>query len=159
MWAKSQDTVHKSQFLKRKESRRGSNRGPSTYQPSALPLGHTGSPLLWLCCDLRIPALCISAYPTHLAPLPYCLTHPICPYQPLPFYLPTPPCVSCSGLAVTCIPTLCTLYLCLPHTPRPFTFLPNSPYLPFFTPLAGAPTNPCLSIYLLHPACPTLALL
>ena len=43
MWAKSQDSVHKSQFLKRKESRSGSNRGPSAYQPSALPLGHTGS--------------------------------------------------------------------------------------------------------------------
>ena len=28
---------------KRKESRSGSNQGPSAYQPSALPLGHTGS--------------------------------------------------------------------------------------------------------------------
>ena len=43
--AKSQDSVHKPQFLKRKESRSGSNQGPSAYQPSALPLGHTGSPL------------------------------------------------------------------------------------------------------------------
>ena len=43
VWAKSQDSVHKPQFLKRKESRSGSNRGPSAYQPSALPLGHTGS--------------------------------------------------------------------------------------------------------------------
>ena len=42
-WAKSQDSVHKPQFLKRKESRSGSNQGPSAYQPSALPLGHTGS--------------------------------------------------------------------------------------------------------------------
>ena len=42
--AKSQDSVHKPQFSKRKESRSGSNRGPSVYQPSALPLGHTGSP-------------------------------------------------------------------------------------------------------------------
>ena len=41
--AKSQDRVHKPQFLKRKESRSGSNLGPSAYQPSALPLGHTGS--------------------------------------------------------------------------------------------------------------------
>ena len=41
-WAKSQDSVHKPPFLKRKESRSGSNRGPSAYQPSALPLGHTG---------------------------------------------------------------------------------------------------------------------
>ena len=43
VWAKSQDSVHKPQFLKRKESRSGSNRGPSVYQPSALPLGHTDS--------------------------------------------------------------------------------------------------------------------
>ena len=40
VWAKSQNSVHKPQFLKRKESRSGSNRGPSAYQPSALPLGH-----------------------------------------------------------------------------------------------------------------------
>ena len=38
VWAKSQDNVHKPQFLKRKESRNGSNRGPSAYQPRALPL-------------------------------------------------------------------------------------------------------------------------
>ena len=43
VWAKSQDSVRKPQFLKRKESRSGSNRGPSAYQPSALPPGHTGS--------------------------------------------------------------------------------------------------------------------
>ena len=42
VWTKSQDSVHKPQFLKRKESRSGSNLGPSAYQPSALPLGHTG---------------------------------------------------------------------------------------------------------------------
>ena len=42
VWAKSQDSVHEPQFLKRKESRSGSNRGPSIYQHSALPLGHTG---------------------------------------------------------------------------------------------------------------------
>ena len=42
VWAKSQDSVRKPQFLKRKESRSGSNRGPSAYQTSALPLGHTG---------------------------------------------------------------------------------------------------------------------
>ena len=43
VWAKSQDSVHKPQFLKRNESRSGSIRGPSAYQPSALPLGYTGS--------------------------------------------------------------------------------------------------------------------
>ena len=43
VWAKSQDSVRKPQFLKRKESRSGSNQGPSAYQPSALPLGRTGS--------------------------------------------------------------------------------------------------------------------
>ena len=42
VWAKSQDSVHKPPFLKRKESRSGSNRG-SAYQHSALPLGHSGS--------------------------------------------------------------------------------------------------------------------
>ena len=35
VWAKSHDIVHKPHFLKRKESRRESNRSPS------LPLGHT----------------------------------------------------------------------------------------------------------------------
>ena len=45
VWAQSQDSVHKPEYLKRKESRSGSNRGPSAYQPSALPLGHTGSRL------------------------------------------------------------------------------------------------------------------
>ena len=45
VWAKSRDTVHKTTIFeeKRKESRSGSNQGPSAYQPSALPLGHTGS--------------------------------------------------------------------------------------------------------------------
>ena len=43
VWAKSQDSVHKPQFLKRKESRSGLNQGLSAYQPSALPLGYTGS--------------------------------------------------------------------------------------------------------------------
>ena len=43
VWAKLQDSVHKPQFLKRKDSRSGSNRGPSAYHHSALPLGHTGS--------------------------------------------------------------------------------------------------------------------
>ena len=32
-------------FFKTKESRSGSNRGPSAYQPNILPLGHTGSHL------------------------------------------------------------------------------------------------------------------
>ena len=45
VWAKSQDSVHKPQFLKRKKSRIGSNRGPSAYQPRALALDHTGSHL------------------------------------------------------------------------------------------------------------------
>ena len=45
VWAKSQDSVHKPQFLKRTESRSGSNQGPFACQPSALPLGHTGSRL------------------------------------------------------------------------------------------------------------------
>ena len=50
VWAKSQDSVHKSQFFeeKGKESQSGSNQGPSAYPPSALPLGHTGSQLLLL---------------------------------------------------------------------------------------------------------------
>ena len=43
VWAKSKDSVHNHIFFKRKESRSGSNRGPSAYQPGALPLGHTGS--------------------------------------------------------------------------------------------------------------------
>ena len=43
VWAKSQDSVHKTHFLKRKEVQGGSNQGPSAYQPSALPLGRTGS--------------------------------------------------------------------------------------------------------------------
>ena len=43
VWAKSQGSVHKPQFLKTTESRSGSNRGRSAYQPSALLLGHTGS--------------------------------------------------------------------------------------------------------------------
>ena len=45
--AKSPDNVHKPQVLKRKDSRSGSNRGPSAYQPNALPLGHTGSQSGW----------------------------------------------------------------------------------------------------------------
>ena len=54
-WAKSQESVHKPQFLKRKESRSGSNRGPSAYQPSASPQGHTGSRRLrWLQAGLYI---------------------------------------------------------------------------------------------------------
>ena len=43
VWAKSRDSVHKPPVLKRKDSRSGLNQGPSAYQPSALPLGHTGS--------------------------------------------------------------------------------------------------------------------
>ena len=41
-----QDSVHRPQLLKRKDSRSGfANRGSSAYQPNALPLGQTGSPL------------------------------------------------------------------------------------------------------------------
>ena len=43
LWAKSRDSVHKLQFLKRTESQSGSNRGSSAHESSALPLGHTGS--------------------------------------------------------------------------------------------------------------------
>ena len=43
VWAKSQDSVHKPQVLKREKSSTGSNLGPSAYQPSALPQGQTGS--------------------------------------------------------------------------------------------------------------------
>ena len=43
MGAKSQDTVHKPHFFKRKESWSRSNQGPSAYQHSTLPLGHTSS--------------------------------------------------------------------------------------------------------------------
>ena len=37
VWAKSQVSVHKPQFLKRKESRSGSNRGPSAVTDEARP--------------------------------------------------------------------------------------------------------------------------
>ena len=42
VWARSQDSVHKPPFFfkERKESRSGSNRNPSAYQPSAL---HSGT--------------------------------------------------------------------------------------------------------------------
>ena len=43
VWTKSRDSVHNPQSFKRKESRSGSNRGSSAYQPSALPPGHSGS--------------------------------------------------------------------------------------------------------------------
>ena len=48
VWAKSQDSVCKPQFLKRKENRSGSNRGPSAYQPSQARLkeGHCLTALL-----------------------------------------------------------------------------------------------------------------
>ena len=48
VWAKSQDRVHNPQFSKRKESRSGSNWGPSVYQPSVSPLAHNGSHYLYL---------------------------------------------------------------------------------------------------------------
>ena len=46
VWAKSRDSVHKPQFLKRRERRAEADRTEAlliVYQPSALPLGHTGS--------------------------------------------------------------------------------------------------------------------
>ena len=43
--AKSRDSVHKPQILKRKESRSGSTPGPSAYQPGSLFLGQIGSRL------------------------------------------------------------------------------------------------------------------
>ena len=43
-WAKSQDSVHKSHFLKRKERRAEADRTKILLLSSALLLGHTGSP-------------------------------------------------------------------------------------------------------------------
>ena len=45
VWAKSCDPVYNPQFLKGKKSQSIWNQGPSVYQHSTLPLGHTGS---WL---------------------------------------------------------------------------------------------------------------
>ena len=43
-WTKSQDSVHKPQpFWRERRADAVSNRGPSAYQPNALPLGQTGS--------------------------------------------------------------------------------------------------------------------
>jgi len=43
-WTKSQDSVHKPQpFRRERRAEAVSNRGPSAYQPNALPLGQTGS--------------------------------------------------------------------------------------------------------------------
>ena len=43
-WTKSQDSVHKPQpFQRERRAEAVSNRGPSAYQPNALPLGQTGS--------------------------------------------------------------------------------------------------------------------
>ena len=46
--------VHNPWFSKRKESRSGSNRGPSAYLPNALPLAHNGSHYLYLSCHRYI---------------------------------------------------------------------------------------------------------
>ena len=44
VWTKSQDSVHKPQpFRRERRAEAVSNRGPSAYQPNALPLGQTGS--------------------------------------------------------------------------------------------------------------------
>ena len=77
LWAKSQDSVHKPQFLKRKESRSGSNRGPPAYQPSALPLGHTGSPpteraAIYMPCWGRTAPRCVSQHFKRCAPESRC---------------------------------------------------------------------------------------
>ena len=42
VWAESQDGVHKPQFLERKKGQSGWNQGSSAYQPTTLPVGHTG---------------------------------------------------------------------------------------------------------------------
>ena len=39
----SQDSVHRPQILKKIRAEADSNRGPSAYQPNALPLGQTGT--------------------------------------------------------------------------------------------------------------------
>ena len=48
LWrTKSQDSVHKPQpFWRERRAEAESSRGPSAYQPNALPLGQTGSPRL-----------------------------------------------------------------------------------------------------------------
>ena len=66
VWEKSPDSVHKPPFLKRKESRNGSNRGPSSHQPSALPLGHTGSQLS---AEERETFISASVVPYHSEPV------------------------------------------------------------------------------------------
>ena len=40
---KSQDSAHKQPFRRERRAEAVSNRGPSAYQPNALPLGQTGS--------------------------------------------------------------------------------------------------------------------
>ena len=94
VWAMSQDSLHKLQVLKRKNSRSGSNRGPSAYQPSALPLGHTGYHFLCLShviiippppppsiCPCGLPSICpsvrLSVWPSpHLSVRP-----PVCVFD------------------------------------------------------------------------------
>ena len=66
MRAKSQESIHKPQFLKRKESRSGSNRGPSAYLPSDLPLGHTSSQVV----ELWRPLFLFSRVPGSRRPYP-----------------------------------------------------------------------------------------
>ena len=74
--AKSQDSVHKPQFLKRKESGGGSDQGPSAYQPSAFPLGHTGSLIYgkisrYLYCQCDMWKVCCSLTTWHIVSLGY----------------------------------------------------------------------------------------
>ena len=40
----AQDSVHRHNFWRERRAEADSNRGPSAYQPNALPLGQTGSP-------------------------------------------------------------------------------------------------------------------
>ena len=71
VWAKSQDSVHKPPFLKRKESRSGSNQGPSAYQHSALPLGHTGSVVFEAQRKLNIVCSILQGTRPHIS-IPFC---------------------------------------------------------------------------------------
>ena len=72
--AKSQGGVHKLPFLQRKESWSVLNQGPSAYQPSALPLGHTACHNL-LCVQVQWDATIISGFTFYL---PLYLSQSIC---------------------------------------------------------------------------------
>ena len=60
LWGtKSQDSVHRPQLLKRKESR-----GPSAYQPNALSLGQTGSQVITGWANKYLNELSLAQSPT-----------------------------------------------------------------------------------------------